>query len=126
MADAGRAVAILNELNDLGVEIAIDDFGTGYSSLAYLRHFPVDRIKIDRAFIAGIETDNADVELVRSVVSLARALDLDTLAEGVETEGQSTLLKALGCGMAQGYFFGRPAAPTLRGPISPSRAEACS
>jgi diguanylate cyclase (GGDEF)-like protein/PAS domain S-box-containing protein len=126
MADAGRAVGILNELNDLGVEIAIDDFGTGYSSLAYLRHFPVDRIKIDRAFIAGIETDNADVELVRSVVSLARALDLDTLAEGVETEGQSTLLKALGCGMAQGYFFGRPAAPTLCGPISPSRAEACS
>lgn len=109
MADADRTIAILDELNALGVEIAIDDFGTGYSSLAYLRHFPVDRIKIDRAFVAGIETDTADVELVRAVVSLARALDLDTLAEGVETDGQRALLHELGCGMGQGFLFGRPA-----------------
>lgn len=109
MADADRTVAILTELKALGVEIAIDDFGTGYSSLAYLRHFPVNRIKIDRAFIAGIETDKADVELVRAVISLAKALNLDTLAEGVETEGQRTLLRQLGCGMGQGFLFGRPA-----------------
>jgi EAL domain-containing protein (putative c-di-GMP-specific phosphodiesterase class I) len=108
MANPDMTITILEKLKRLGTAIAIDDFGTGYSSLAYLRSFPIDRVKIDRAFVNGLDTNPDDVELVRAVISMSRAMGLETLAEGVETAGQSQILRDLGCDMAQGYLFGRP------------------
>ena len=96
-------------LRELGVRVVLDDFGTGYSALAYLKRFRVDGLKIDRAFVAGLENDRHDVAVVQTVLALARRLDLQVIAEGVETEGQRDLLNALGCRQGQGYLFGRPA-----------------
>jgi len=97
-----------NRLNDLGVQIAIDDFGTGYSSLQYLRQLPIDFLKIDKSFIDDVLTnDNAEV-IIRTITSMAKNLNLQTVAEGVETEAQFQLLKELGCDFFQGYLFGRP------------------
>jgi EAL domain-containing protein (putative c-di-GMP-specific phosphodiesterase class I) len=111
LIDAGFVVrSSLAELKDMGVSIAIDDFGTGWSSLAYLRRFPIDVVKIDRSFVSGLGTDPGDTEEVRAVVGLARALGLEVVAEGVETEAQRRALGDLGCGLAQGYLFGRPVA----------------
>jgi diguanylate cyclase (GGDEF)-like protein/PAS domain S-box-containing protein len=103
----GSAAAGLAALRELGARIAIDDFGTGYSTLGRLRDLPVDIIKIDRTFVADLESEPG-LALVRSMVDLARALGLTTVAEGVETEGQRECLLTLGCGAAQGYFLGRP------------------
>lgn len=111
MANPDQTIRTLTALKELGLEIAIDDFGTGYSSLAYLRNFPINRVKIDRAFVINLETNPSDVELVRAIISLSKSLNLDTLAEGVETERQSAILRSLGCDMAQGYLFGRPERP---------------
>ncbi len=108
MHDAEEAIKLLRRFKDLGVLIAIDDFGTGYSSLAYLRRFPIDRIKIDRAFVNHLETQSDDVEIVKAIISLAQAMKLSVLAEGIETEGQRTILAGLGCELAQGYLFGKP------------------
>jgi EAL domain-containing protein (putative c-di-GMP-specific phosphodiesterase class I) len=99
----------LHDLKAAGVTIALDDFGTGWASLGYLRRFPIDIIKIDRSFVAGLGADDEDAELVKAVVGLGRALDLTTVAEGVETERQDRLLDEFGCNQAQGYFYGRPA-----------------
>ncbi|GAA4824958.1 hypothetical protein GCM10011365_05240 [Marinicella pacifica] len=97
-----------NRLSDLGVQIAIDDFGTGYSSLQYLRQLPIDFLKIDKSFIDDVQTnDNAEV-IIRTITSMAKNLNLKTVAEGVETEEQFSLLKKLGCDYFQGYLFGRP------------------
>lgn len=97
-----------NRLKDFGVQIAIDDFGTGYSSLQYLRQLPIDFLKIDKSFIDDVETDeNAEV-IIRTITSMAKNLNLKTVAEGVETEAQFTLLKKLGCDYFQGYLFGHP------------------
>lgn len=97
-----------NRLSDLGVQIAIDDFGTGYSSLQYLRQLPIDFLKIDKSFIDDVLTnDNAEV-IIRTITSMAKNLNLKTVAEGVETEEQFQLLKELGCDFFQGYLFGRP------------------
>lgn len=97
-----------NRLSDLGVQIAIDDFGTGYSSLQYLRQLPIDFLKIDKSFIDDVQTnDNAEV-IIRTITSMAKNLNLKTVAEGVETEEQFQLLKELGCDFFQGYLFGRP------------------
>jgi diguanylate cyclase (GGDEF)-like protein len=101
-------LALLHRLRDLGISIALDDFGTGYSSLSYLQRFPFDKIKIDRSFVANLTTQTDCVAIVSAVTGLARALDITTTAEGVETEEQLTLLRAAGCGQAQGYLFGRP------------------
>jgi diguanylate cyclase (GGDEF)-like protein/PAS domain S-box-containing protein len=98
----------LARLRALGVRIAIDDFGVGYSSLGYLRRFPVDVLKIDRSFTSGIPHDRDNVALVRTILSLARGLDLTVVAEGVETESQRDLLIAEGCRLGQGYLFGHP------------------
>jgi EAL domain-containing protein (putative c-di-GMP-specific phosphodiesterase class I) len=95
-------------LRDLGVGIDIDDFGTGYSSLSYLRRFPVDALKIDRSFVGGMGGRPEDLEIVRAIVSLAIALGIKTVAEGVETAEQLLLVKDLGCGFGQGYLFGPP------------------
>jgi diguanylate cyclase (GGDEF)-like protein len=99
---------ILNDVRALGFRIALDDFGTGYSSLSYLQRYPIDKIKIDRSFIANLGAEaNADA-VVSAIVRLARALRLDVIAEGVETEIQRVRLQAAGCGDIQGFLFGRP------------------
>jgi EAL domain-containing protein (putative c-di-GMP-specific phosphodiesterase class I) len=98
----------LTRLKELGVTIAIDDFGTGYSSLSTLRSFPFDRIKIDRQFVAGMIQNPDDAAIVKAVLALAHAMNLQAVAEGVETEDQGTLLRLLGCDHFQGYLFGKP------------------
>jgi diguanylate cyclase (GGDEF)-like protein/PAS domain S-box-containing protein len=106
LVDQERVVRILEELHTIGVKIAIDDFGTGYSSLSYLQKFPVTSVKVDRSFVA--ELTNGDPGLVRSIVSLAEALGLTTVAEGVETAGQLEALTALDCDLSQGFYIGYP------------------
>ena len=98
----------LAALRDLGVGLAIDDFGTGYSSLTYLKRFPVDGIKIDQSFVAGLGRDAFDTAIIESVIELAHAVGLHVTAEGVETVEQLCRLRALGCDYAQGYYFARP------------------
>ena len=89
----------------------IDDFGTGYSSLSQLQHLPVQTLKIDRSFVARMDQDAESLEISRMIVALAHNLGLDVIAEGVETARQAAQLRTLGCGFAQGYYFGRPADP---------------
>jgi diguanylate cyclase (GGDEF)-like protein/PAS domain S-box-containing protein len=101
----------LQALRDLGVRLALDDFGTGYSSLAYLRQLPLDTIKIDRTFVAGLGEDPAAAPIVRAVVSLAHGLGIDVVAEGVETDEQLAQVRATGCDRGQGYRFARPMPP---------------
>jgi EAL domain-containing protein (putative c-di-GMP-specific phosphodiesterase class I) len=98
----------LDRLRKIGVRITIDDFGTGYSSLDYLRSFHVSRLKIDRRFICDVTTDPDDATIVRATVSLAHALGIEVVAEGVETAKQKSFLISAGCKLAQGYYFGKP------------------
>jgi len=90
------------------VSLAIDDFGTGFSSLAYLRRFPIDKLKIDQAFVCDISTDPEDAAIVNLVIELGRILKIRTVAEGVENEAQLRFLRERGCTLAQGYLFARP------------------
>jgi EAL domain-containing protein (putative c-di-GMP-specific phosphodiesterase class I) len=92
----------------MGVSVAIDDFGTGYSSLSYLKQFPVQELKIDRAFVREIATDEDDLAIVRATIELGHALGLEVIAEGVEDEASYRILADLGCDAAQGYHLGRP------------------
>jgi diguanylate cyclase (GGDEF)-like protein/PAS domain S-box-containing protein len=108
MHDAEQFIAMLSEINDLGVQIALDDFGTGYSSLSYLKRFPVDRLKVDRSFVQDIATDADDATIVRTIVALGHNLGLKVVAEGVETEEQIEFLRANGCDELQGYYFAEP------------------
>jgi diguanylate cyclase (GGDEF)-like protein/PAS domain S-box-containing protein len=103
--------ACLADLHAIGVELAIDDFGTGYSSLTHLREFAVDVLKIDQSFVSGMCERTSDAGIVRAVVGLAQAMDLGTIAEGVEQPEQAAALRDAGCVRAQGYLFRRPAAP---------------
>jgi EAL domain-containing protein (putative c-di-GMP-specific phosphodiesterase class I) len=98
----------LERLKRLGIRLALDDFGTGYSSLAYLQRFPLDSLKIDRAFVAEMTEDGRAAALVQAVVTMARSLDLTVVPEGIETEAQRQALLALGCRYGQGFLFGRP------------------
>ncbi len=102
------ALSTLNRLKELGVSIAIDDFGTGYSSLAYLKRFPVDKVKIDRAFVADVPGDEDQGAIVAAIVALAHALEIKVVAEGVETAMQREFLRNCGCDFLQGYLTGRP------------------
>jgi EAL domain-containing protein (putative c-di-GMP-specific phosphodiesterase class I) len=117
MQDAPATLAKLKELKDLGIRLAIDDFGTGYSSLGYLKRFPVDTLKIDRSFVKGLSKDGNDNAIVRAVVTVAKTLNMDVTAEGVETDQQRIELKALGCDHAQGFLFARPADAEHVGPL---------
>ena len=103
--DAQDAMLRLQALAQLGVKLAIDDFGTGYSSLAYLKRFPIGRLKIDRSFIGGLPDEESDAAIVQAIVSMARALRLDVVAEGVETQAQRTFLEQSGCNHCQGFLF---------------------
>jgi EAL domain-containing protein (putative c-di-GMP-specific phosphodiesterase class I) len=109
MHDTGVTITRLEALKALGVRLAVDDFGTGYSSLSYLQRFPVDILKIDRAFVSTLGLESSTVSLAPAIVSLARTLHLEVVAEGVETDVQGDILAALGCDFAQGYYFARPA-----------------
>lgn len=106
--DTERSLAIVTRLKATGVQISVGDFGTGYSSLAHLKRFPVDELKIDRAFVAGILADRGDQRIARSVIDLAHIFDLRAVAVGVEEEAARRELAAMGCDLAQGFLFSRP------------------
>jgi diguanylate cyclase (GGDEF)-like protein/PAS domain S-box-containing protein len=111
MEDVESTSAALSELKSLGVSLTVDDFGTGYSSLAYLKRFPVDEIKIDRNFVAGLLSDQEDQAIVTAIINLAHTLGVVAVAEGVESIDQMRRLRELGCDLGQGYHFGRPLPP---------------
>jgi diguanylate cyclase (GGDEF)-like protein len=108
LSDDPVVLANLDRLRSLGVRLAVDDFGTGYSSLAYLRRLPVSTLKIDRSFVADVDTDATSSAIVGAVVAMARALDLQVVVEGVERPGQDRHLQALGCDLAQGFLYWTP------------------
>lgn len=106
--DAEQALQSLHQLREIGVLIALDDFGTGYSSLSYLSRFPMDILKIDRSFVAGLASNAVDTSIVRAVVQLAHDLKMTVIAEGIETSQQHQLVTELGCDWCQGYYFAKP------------------
>jgi len=106
--DLQASIAMLHELNALGIAISIDDFGTGYSSLSYLKRFPINAIKIDQSFVRDIHTDPNDAAIVSAIIAMARSLGMKTIAEGVETTEQLTFLRSRECDLMQGYYFSRP------------------
>jgi diguanylate cyclase (GGDEF)-like protein/PAS domain S-box-containing protein len=108
MRDAEDVIGMMQGLRSIGVSLSLDDFGTGFSSLAYLKRFPIDKLKIDQSFVRGIPADRKDMAIIRSIINLARFLELKVLAEGVETAEQSTFLKKSGCEQVQGFLFSRP------------------
>ena len=106
--DTESTITTLYRLKALGIKLAIDDFGTGWSSLSYLKRFPIDALKIDQAFVRGLLDDAGDQAIVLAVITLARTLGLQVIAEGVENAKQMSLLNELGCDIAQGYYFSKP------------------
>ncbi|EWH09700.1 signal transduction protein, with PAS, HAMP, GGDEF and EAL domainsl [Catenovulum agarivorans DS-2] len=108
MENAKQAVEVMGQFKRQGIKLAMDDFGTGYSSLAYLKHFPIDCVKIDRSFIKDIPEDKLDMELSSAIIAMALKLGLEIVAEGVETQEQSAFIHSQGCRLMQGYYFARP------------------
>ncbi len=108
IADPETIISALNTINQSGIKIALDDFGTGYSSLSYIHQFPLDKIKIDRAFVKDLPDSVDSMAVINSVTSLARGFDLTIIAEGIETQAQADVLHASGCHTGQGYFYGKP------------------
>jgi EAL domain-containing protein (putative c-di-GMP-specific phosphodiesterase class I) len=111
MADRDSGFRALRELHEAGVRIAIDDFGTGYSSLDHLREMPADILKIDRSFVAGMAANSPDTALVAAAIAMGRALEMEVVAEGIETSEQVADLRELGCPLGQGFLFARPLPP---------------
>jgi diguanylate cyclase (GGDEF)-like protein len=101
-------LSILNQLSDMGIALAIDDFGTGYSSLAYLKHLPIQRLKLDQSFVKDIESDLSDAAICSATIALGHNLGLELVAEGVETQAQRDFLTKLGCDVLQGYLYSKP------------------
>ncbi len=114
LASDERVARTLQKIKDLGVVLALDDFGTGYASLSYLRQFPIDVVKIDRSFTAHADSQNGDLVLLKGIIDLGHALELNLVAEGIETPEQHTIVRQLGCHQAQGFYFGRPSHPAQR------------
>jgi EAL domain-containing protein (putative c-di-GMP-specific phosphodiesterase class I) len=112
LIEADWTLKQLQQLDDLGLRIAVDDFGLGYSSLTYLKRFPFSILKIDKSFVAGVTHVQADQAIVRSILSLAKDLDINVVAEGVETEEQLDYLRNEGCSYVQGYHLHPPLAPS--------------
>jgi predicted signal transduction protein with EAL and GGDEF domain len=108
MHDSAATALVLRSLKEVGVQIALDDFGTGYSSLSHLKGFPIDTLKIDRAFVSELDTNPGDASIVRAVIGLGRSLNIRVVAEGVETAAQLARLKEQQCPEGQGYYFSRP------------------
>ena len=117
MVDLNASVAVLSALAKLGAKVAMDDFGTGYASLSYLKRLPIHILKIDRSFLHGVPEDAEDVSLVRTILSMAKSLNLGVVAEGVETEAQAAFLREHNCEQVQGFLYGRPL-PLRRGEVS--------
>ena len=126
MTDPERAISTLQQLKDLNFTISIDDFGTGYSSLSYLKRLPVDELKIDQSFVRDVPGDEEDEAIVRSVISLAKSLNLQVIAEGVETKEQQNFLLAEHCENLQGYLFHRPASAEQISKLLEKRKQDCS
>jgi diguanylate cyclase (GGDEF)-like protein/PAS domain S-box-containing protein len=121
MTSSPAVLDTLSRLADLGYRFAIDDFGTGYSSLAYLKRFPINTLKIDRSFVHDVPNDRDDTAIVNTIVAMARSLDLEVIAEGVETSEQVVALSAFGCDLCQGFLFGHPLpVDALRALLAPS------
>ncbi|MGH8216886.1 MAG: putative bifunctional diguanylate cyclase/phosphodiesterase [Rhodanobacteraceae bacterium] len=108
IGDTGRVAATLSELKEFGVRVSIDDFGTGYSSLSYLHSLPLDVLKIDRSFVAAMDKSAGGLQVVQTIMSLARNLGMEVVAEGAEAESQVEQLQSMGCGFCQGYYFSKP------------------
>ena len=113
MVDPRRSIEILGALARMGVKLSIDDYGTGHSSLAYLQELPVSRLKMDRSFVTGMVDDEANAAIVRSTIDLARVLQFEIIAEGVEDDATLLRLRAMKCSDAQGFGLGRPVAAPL-------------
>jgi diguanylate cyclase (GGDEF)-like protein len=109
MEDAAAPATTLKALRRLGVRLALDDFGTGYSSLSYLQRYPLQQVKLDREFVAGLAAGGRDEAIVGAILAMAQALDIDVVAEGIESQAQLDVLRRLGCRLGQGYLFARPA-----------------
>jgi EAL domain-containing protein (putative c-di-GMP-specific phosphodiesterase class I) len=108
MHNAQATVEMLEQLNRMGLKLAVDDFGTGYSSLSYLKRFPIDTLKIDQSFVRDVTSDADDASLVMAIIAMGHALQLNVIAEGVETPEQLDFLRRHGCDGMQGYLFSRP------------------
>ena len=108
MQNPENALAMLLRLREMGVGLKLDDFGTGYSSLTYLHRFPIDTLKIDRSFVMRLPSASESVAIVRAILTLARSLQIDVVAEGVENQRQADLLREMGCEYGQGFWFSRP------------------
>jgi EAL domain-containing protein (putative c-di-GMP-specific phosphodiesterase class I) len=108
LVNPAHAMIVINELAELGIRVSIDDFGTGYSSLSYLATLPAAEMKIDKSFVLGMEGSSQNRTIIRSVVAMAHDLDLQVVAEGVETREAMEALRLMGCDVGQGFLFGRP------------------
>ncbi|MDH4234972.1 MAG: EAL domain-containing protein [Gallionella sp.] len=108
LSDVADTIAKMLALRQIGVSFAMDDFGTGYSSLAYLTQLPLNQLKIDKSFVRHISTKASDATIIQTIIGMANNLDMEVIAEGVETQGQRDFLELNGCFLYQGYLFGRP------------------
>lgn len=125
MEHASRNIQALQDLKSLGIKLSIDDFGTGYSSLSYLKHFPIDRLKIDRSFVRDISTDGDDAAIAEAIIVMAHSLKLDVVAEGVEQEEQLDFLNSRNCDMFQGYLLSHPLSVSDVGTLLVSAEAKC-
>jgi len=108
MADPGRSMVVMHKLKSLGVALSIDDFGTGYSSFSYLRRLPIDKLKIDKSFVQDVAHSADSRTIVQAIAAMAHRLNLQVIAEGVETQAQANALREAGCDQGQGFLYARP------------------